>query len=301
MAASKVLLGPEAAGSRATGRPSSRTSGRRSTPRRSSPTPRASRSCARRRRSTAGTSTTAGIALIWRGGCIIRSVFLGKIKEAFDANPDLPNLLLDPFFRDKVVSQPGGLAARRLDRHPEGVPVPAFATALTYFDGFRAERLPGEPAAGPARLLRRPHLRAHGPAARQVLPHELDRPRRHHLRLDLHGVDEPGARRRDAPARRRRTRMVTRRRFLEKGALVATAASLARPCVGRVARGRRPERPGPGGLHRRRQPRRPAPRRLRRPARRRDRGPLRRLRAVPPARRRRRSTRDTGRWVASPG
>ena len=56
-----------------------------------------------------------GIALMWRGGCIIRSVFLGKIKEAFDANPGLTNLLLDPFFRDKVVSEPGRLAARRRD------------------------------------------------------------------------------------------------------------------------------------------------------------------------------------------
>ena len=43
-----------------------------------------------------------GIALLWRGGCIIRSVFLAKIKEAFDKNPDLPNLLLDPFFKEKV-------------------------------------------------------------------------------------------------------------------------------------------------------------------------------------------------------
>ena len=52
-----------------------------------------------------------GIALMWRGGCIIRSVFLGKIKEAFDANPGLANLLLDPFFRDKVVTQPGRAGA----------------------------------------------------------------------------------------------------------------------------------------------------------------------------------------------
>ena len=55
-----------------------------------------------------------GIALMWRGGCIIRSASSGKIKEAYDTNPDLTNLLLDPFFRDKVVSsqEPGGASLR---------------------------------------------------------------------------------------------------------------------------------------------------------------------------------------------
>jgi 6-phosphogluconate dehydrogenase len=83
-----------------------------------------------------------GIALMWRGGCIIRSVFLGKIKEAFDQNPGLTNLLLDPFFRDKVLS--GQAAWRRVvaSAAMNGVPVPAFSTALGYFDGFRAGRLP---------------------------------------------------------------------------------------------------------------------------------------------------------------
>jgi 6-phosphogluconate dehydrogenase len=83
-----------------------------------------------------------GVALMWRGGCIIRSVFLGKIKEAFDREPGLTNLLLDPFFRDKVVaSQP---AWRRVVAAAvtSGVPVPAFSTALSYFDGFRSDRLP---------------------------------------------------------------------------------------------------------------------------------------------------------------
>ena len=129
-----------------------------------------------------------GIALMWRGGCIIRSVFLGKIKEAFDANPGLTNLLLDPFFRDKVVTSQDAWRRVVSTAILNGVPVPAFATALTYFDGFRAGAPAGEPAAGPARLLRRPHLRAHGPAARQVLPHELDRPRRDDVGVDLHGV-----------------------------------------------------------------------------------------------------------------
>jgi 6-phosphogluconate dehydrogenase len=83
-----------------------------------------------------------GIALMWRGGCIIRSVFLGKIKEAFDKDPSLGNLLLDPFFREKVAASQAAwrrvVAAAVLN----GVPVPAFSTALAYYDGYRAERLP---------------------------------------------------------------------------------------------------------------------------------------------------------------
>jgi len=83
-----------------------------------------------------------GIALMWRGGCIIRSVFLGKIKEAFDKNPELTNLLLDPFFREKIeVSQE---AWRKVVSTAvlNGIWVPAFATALNYFDGYRNDRLP---------------------------------------------------------------------------------------------------------------------------------------------------------------
>jgi 6-phosphogluconate dehydrogenase len=83
-----------------------------------------------------------GVALMWRGGCIIRSVFLGKIKEAFDANPGLANLLLDPFFRDKVVGSQEAWRRVVATAILNGVPVPAFATALNYFDGFRAARLP---------------------------------------------------------------------------------------------------------------------------------------------------------------
>lgn len=83
-----------------------------------------------------------GIALMWRGGCIIRSVFLGKIKEAFDKNHELTNLLLDPFFREKIeVSQE---AWRKVVSTAvlNGIWVPAFATALNYFDGYRNDRLP---------------------------------------------------------------------------------------------------------------------------------------------------------------
>jgi 6-phosphogluconate dehydrogenase len=83
-----------------------------------------------------------GIALMWRGGCIIRSRFLGKIKEAFDRNPGLTNLLLDPFFAKIVrAAQP---AWRRVvvAAVKQGIPMPATCSALAYFDGYRAARLP---------------------------------------------------------------------------------------------------------------------------------------------------------------
>ena len=84
------------------------------------------------------------IALLWRGGCIIRSVFLQDIKNAFDKNPELENLLLDDFFKDEVnAAQPAWrrvvAAAVQL-----GLPVPAFSAALTYFDGYRRASLPAK-------------------------------------------------------------------------------------------------------------------------------------------------------------
>lgn len=83
-----------------------------------------------------------GIALMWRGGCIIRSVFLGKIKEAFDRNPDLTNLLLDPFFKEEIIKAVP--AWRRVVKTAVelGIPVPALSTALAFYDGYRSERLP---------------------------------------------------------------------------------------------------------------------------------------------------------------
>ena len=83
-----------------------------------------------------------GIALLWRGGCIIRSVFLSKIKDAFDQNPSLPNLLLDPFFKEKVEAAQEGWRKVVATALVNGIPVPAFTTALNYFDGYRSERLP---------------------------------------------------------------------------------------------------------------------------------------------------------------
>ena len=83
-----------------------------------------------------------GIALMWRGGCIIRSAFLGKIKEAFDHNPELHNLLLDPYFTSKILQAQEGWRRVVSAAILQGIPVPAMATALDYFDGYRSERLP---------------------------------------------------------------------------------------------------------------------------------------------------------------
>ena len=83
-----------------------------------------------------------GIALMWRGGCIIRSAFLGDIKKAFDMNPSLENLLLDPFFKDAVQSAQESWRNVCTTALENGIPIPALASALCYFDGFRCERLP---------------------------------------------------------------------------------------------------------------------------------------------------------------
>jgi 6-phosphogluconate dehydrogenase len=83
-----------------------------------------------------------GIALMWRGGCIIRSVFLGKIKEAFDRNPKLGNLLLDPFFKQAIKESQRSWRQVIATAVKKGIPVPAFSTALAFYDGFRTERLP---------------------------------------------------------------------------------------------------------------------------------------------------------------
>ncbi len=83
-----------------------------------------------------------GIALMWRGGCIIRSVFLGKIKEAFDANPALTNLLLDPYFKGVMETLLDSWRNVVAEAVKNGVPTPAFAAALSYFDGYTCERLP---------------------------------------------------------------------------------------------------------------------------------------------------------------
>ena len=120
-----------------------------------------------------------GIALMWRGGCIIRSAFLGKIKDAYTADPTLSNLLLAPYFKDTiqrllpawrtVVSAAAGC----------GVPVPAMSAALSYFDGYTTASLP-------ANLLQaqRDYFGAH--LSGWTVPadgysHQLDGPWRQHL------------------------------------------------------------------------------------------------------------------------
>jgi len=83
-----------------------------------------------------------GIALMWRGGCIIRSAFLGKIKEAFDANQKLTNLMLDPFFKKAIKGAQRSWRNVVAIAAKKGIPVPAFSTALAFYDSYRSERLP---------------------------------------------------------------------------------------------------------------------------------------------------------------
>jgi len=83
-----------------------------------------------------------GIALMWRGGCIIRSAFLGKIKEAFDNNPELVNLLLDPFFKTAVEKAQSAWRRVVTAAVEMGIAIPAMSSALAYYDGYRSERLP---------------------------------------------------------------------------------------------------------------------------------------------------------------
>lgn len=80
--------------------------------------------------------------MLWRGGCIIRAVFLDRIKEAFDADPKLENLLIAPYFTDAVARAQDAWRHVLSNATALGIPVPAFATALAYFDGYRRERLP---------------------------------------------------------------------------------------------------------------------------------------------------------------
>lgn len=83
-----------------------------------------------------------GVALMWRGGCIIRSRFLGDIKTAFDADPDLLNLLLAPFFKSAIAEAQASWRRVVATAVTVGIPVPAFSSALAFYDGYRTERLP---------------------------------------------------------------------------------------------------------------------------------------------------------------
>ena len=83
-----------------------------------------------------------GIALMWRGGCIIRSVFLGRIKEAFDKKADLNNLLMDDWFKNKIDECQASWRRVVAKAVELGIPTPAFSTALAFYDGYRNDRLP---------------------------------------------------------------------------------------------------------------------------------------------------------------
>jgi 6-phosphogluconate dehydrogenase len=88
------------------------------------------------------TINNGAVALMWRGGCIIRSVFLGKIKEAFDRNPQLTNLLVDPYFAAEIERAEPGWRRAVVAGVANGIPLPAMSAALAYFDGYRSARLP---------------------------------------------------------------------------------------------------------------------------------------------------------------
>jgi 6-phosphogluconate dehydrogenase len=82
------------------------------------------------------------IAMLWRGGCIIRAAFLEHIKAAYDRDPELENLLLDPYFKDAVESSQAAWRHVVATAVRLGIPAPAFGAGLAYFDGYRTQRLP---------------------------------------------------------------------------------------------------------------------------------------------------------------
>ena len=84
----------------------------------------------------------AAVASLWRGGCVIRARFLGDIAAAYHRDPELPNLLFDPFFADAVGRTQTSLRAVVAAAAAHGRPVPAYAAALSFYDGFRSARLP---------------------------------------------------------------------------------------------------------------------------------------------------------------
>ena len=79
---------------------------------------------------------------MWRGGCIIRSAFLGKIKDAYDQNPGLNNLLLDEYFKTEINNAPSAWRRVTAKAVENGIPVPAMSSALAFYDGYRSARLP---------------------------------------------------------------------------------------------------------------------------------------------------------------
>ena len=136
-----------------------------------------------------------GIALMWRGGCIIRSRFLGKIKEAYDNNPKLTNLLLDDYFRGEIKRCAERLAQHRGDGGEEGHSGSRLQHRAGVLRPVSQRGFAGELVAGAAGLFWRAHLRARGQAARRIFPHQLDRPRRHDEQQHLQRVIDVNKRR----------------------------------------------------------------------------------------------------------
>ena len=156
-AAADRLAGPSASGDR-TAIAGARTSSTRSTRRRSSPTPRASRRWRPPPTPRAGTSTSASMATIWRGGCIIRARFLDRIREAYDAEPDLANLMMAEFFAERAGAGAGSVAARRRSRRGDGDPDAGLLVVAGLLRRLPASARAGQPDPGAARPVRRPHL-----------------------------------------------------------------------------------------------------------------------------------------------
>jgi 6-phosphogluconate dehydrogenase len=86
--------------------------------------------------------TPGDMATIWRGGCIIRAKFLNRIKEAFDENPDLPTLIVAPYFRSAIEESIDSWRRVVVKATELGIPIPGFSSALSYYDALRTERLP---------------------------------------------------------------------------------------------------------------------------------------------------------------
>jgi 6-phosphogluconate dehydrogenase len=122
-----------------------------------------------------------GIALLWRQGCIIRAAFLDEVRQAFRQDPGLPSLMLDPYFAERLAGAQGGWRRTVARAAAAGLPVPAYAGALAFYDGYRSGRLP-------ANLIQaqRDYFGAH-------LYERLDRPRGEYFHTDWTGRGGPTA------------------------------------------------------------------------------------------------------------
>ena len=119
--------------------------------------------------------TPGDMATIWRGGCIIRAKFLNRIKEAFDEDAELPTLIVAPYFRSAIEAAIDSWRRVVVTATELGIPIPGFSlgAVLLRRAAHRAAARRADP--GPARLLRRPHLRPHRRRPRQAVPHPVER------------------------------------------------------------------------------------------------------------------------------